>query len=132
EAEGLTIEWRQGDAEALPFEDARFDRVVSTFGHMFAPRHQQTADEMARVCRPGGTIVTATWVPDGVVGELFAVSGSFMPPPPADAQPPVWWGKEDYVRNRFAAVASDFSFERLVNTVEWESVDSFADFFMGN
>src|SRR5690606_8079010 len=64
-AEGLDIDWREGDAEDLPFEDGSFDRVFSTFGHMFAPRHQRTADEMARVCRKGGAIVTATWLPDG-------------------------------------------------------------------
>ncbi len=67
-AEGLEIEWREGDVEALPFEDGQFDCVFSTFGHMFAPRHQRTASEMARVCRTGGTIVTATWTPESTVG----------------------------------------------------------------
>lgn len=129
-AEGLSIDFREGDAEALPFEDASFDRVVSTFGHMFAPRHQQTADEMARVCRRGGAIVTATWTPEGIVGEIFKAGASFMPPPPEGASPPVLWGREDYVRERFARVATSFAFERHVNRIEWESVDSFADFFM--
>ena len=73
DAEGLTIEWREGDAENLPFPDGRFDRVFSTFGHMFAPRHQRTADEMARVCRLGGAIVTATWLPTGTVGDVFKI-----------------------------------------------------------
>ena len=128
--QGLAIDWREGDAEDLPFEDASFDRVVSTFGHMFAPRHQRTADEMARVCRPGGAIVVATWTPEGVAGDLFAAGAPFMPPPPPEAQPPILWGREDYVRERFARVARNFSFERQVNWVEWDSVEGFADFFM--
>jgi ubiquinone/menaquinone biosynthesis C-methylase UbiE len=129
-AEGLEIDWREGDAEDLPFEDQRFDRVLSTFGHMFAPRHQRTAEEMARVCRRGGTIVTATWVPDGSVGEIFQVMASVMPPLPEYASPPIWWGREDYVRERFAAVATGFEFERHVNRIEWESVEAWTDFFM--
>jgi ubiquinone/menaquinone biosynthesis C-methylase UbiE len=130
EAEGLAIEWREGDAENLPFEDGSFDRVVSTFGHMFAPRHQRTAEEMARVCRTGGAIVTATWTPEGAAGDLFKASGSFMPPPPDYAQPPILWGREDHVRQLFAGVATSFAFERHVNRIEWESVESFAAFFM--
>ena len=129
-AEGLSIEWREGDAENLPFEDEQFDRVLSTFGHMFAPRHQRTADEMARVCRNGGTIVTATWTPEGSVGDVFRIAGSFMPPPPDYASPPIFWGGEDYVRERFAAHATGFQFERHVNWIEWDSLESFSDFFM--
>ena len=131
-AEGLTIEWREGDAENLPLADGSFDRVLSTFGHMFAPRHQQTADQMARVCRRGGAIVTATWTPEGTVGELFKVSASYMPPPPDYASPPPLWGREDHVRELFNGVATGFAFERHVNRIEWESVDGFADFFMAH
>jgi SAM-dependent methyltransferase len=76
------IEWVEGDAEELPFEDASFDRVLSTFGHMFAPRHQPVADEMIRVCQRGGAIVTATWTAEGVFGAISAASAPFMPPPP--------------------------------------------------
>jgi SAM-dependent methyltransferase len=129
-AEGLEIEWREGDAEALPFEDGEFDRVLSTFGHMFAPRHGQTASEMARVCRKGGTIVIATWTPEGTVGEVFRASASFMPPPPDYASPPTLWGDEDHVRKQFAGLATSFEFERHVNTIEWDSMDEWADFFM--
>ena len=128
--EGLEIEWREGDAETLPFEDGRFDRVLSTFGHMFAPRHQRTADEMVRVCRQGGAIVTATWTPEGTVGEIFKVSASYMPPLPDYALPPILWGGEDHVREMFAGAATGFEFERHVNRIEWESIESFADFFM--
>jgi SAM-dependent methyltransferase len=129
-AEGLRIEWREGDAEDLPFENGHFDRVLSTFGHMFAPRHKQTAAEMARVCRSGGAIVTATWLEEGSVGELFRTSFSFMPPPPDYASPPILWGREDHVREVFAGVAKGFEFERHVNRIEWESVEAFADYFM--
>lgn len=129
-AEGLAIEWREGDAENLPFDNGRFDRVLSTFGHMFAPRHEQTASEMARVCRPGGVIVTATWLQDGSVGEVFKISGAYQPPPPDYAQPPILWGREDHVREMFAGVATSIEFERHVNRIEWESVEAFADFFM--
>lgn len=130
--EGLKIEWREGDAENLPFAAESFDRVFSTFGHMFAPRHQRTADEMARVCRRGGAIVTATWTPEGVVGELFKVGASYMPPPPDYATPPPLWGREDHVRELFDRVATGFEFERHVNRIEWESVEAFADFFMAH
>lgn len=130
QAEGLDIDWREGDAENLPFDAGAFDRVTSTFGHMFAPHHQRTADEMARVCRPGGVIVIATWTPDGTVGDVFKTSASFMPPLPPDASPPILWGTEDYVRERFTPAATGFAFERRQNWIEWESLDSFADFFM--
>ena len=129
-AEGLAIDWHEGDAEALPFNDASFDRVLSTFGHMFAPRHQRTAAEMARVCRPGGVLVTATWTPEGVVGELFRATGPYMPPPPDYASPPSLWGREDHVRELFGSVATAFQFERHVNWIEWDSLEGFADFFM--
>lgn len=129
-AEGLAIEWREGDAENLPFENGRFDRVFSTFGHMFAPRHQRTASEMARVCRSGGAIITATWLEDGSVGDVFRATGTYMPPPPDYASPPILWGREDHVRAMFAGVAKSFEFERHVNRIEWASVEAFADYFM--
>jgi ubiquinone/menaquinone biosynthesis C-methylase UbiE len=130
EAEGLHIDWREGDAENLPFDQGSFDRVLSTFGHMFAPRHQRTANEMARVCRRGGAIVTATWLDDGSVGEIFNVSASYMPPMPDYALPPILWGREEHVRELFARAATRFEFERHVNRIEWESVEGWADFFM--
>jgi ubiquinone/menaquinone biosynthesis C-methylase UbiE len=131
-AAGLEIEWREGDAENLPFEDGSFDRVLSTFGHMFAPRHQRTAQEMARVCQPGGTIVTATWTPEGVFGDLSKAAAPYMPPPPDYASPPALWGRDEHVRELFGGVAIGFEFERHVNRIEWESVEAFADFFMAH
>ncbi|MCL4852697.1 MAG: methyltransferase domain-containing protein [Bryobacteraceae bacterium] len=130
EAEGLEMEWREGDAENLPFEDGSFDRVLSTFGHMFAPRHKRTAEEMARVCRGGGAIVTATWTPEGTVGHIFKVSAAYMPPPPGYALPPILWGSEEHVRELFAGIAAGFEFERHVNIIQWDSLDAWTDFFM--
>ena len=128
--EGLDIDWQEGDAENLPFESGQFDRVLSTFGHMFAPRHRRAADEMARVCRKGGAIVTATWTPEGTVGAVFKASAAYMPPPPDYASPPTKWGTEDHVRELFAGVATDFEFERLINWIEWDSIEVGTDFFM--
>src|SRR5919106_6716605 len=85
----VEIEFVEGDAQELPFGDASFDRVLSTFGHMFAPNHRRAADEMARVSRGGGAIVTATWTPEGVAGEVFKASAAYMPPPPDYASPPI-------------------------------------------
>jgi SAM-dependent methyltransferase len=130
ETEGLEIEWVEGDAEELPFEDGSFDRVLSTFGHMFAPRHEQTADEMIRVCGQGGRIVTATWTAEGVFGAISAAAASYMPPPPDFASPPVLWGSEEYVRERFASVATGIELGRHLNWIEDDSVESFADLFM--
>lgn len=129
EGEGLSITWVEGDAEELPFEDDSFDRVLSTFGHMFAPRHEKTAAEMARVCAPGGMIVTATWDPDGVVGEFFRTSSEYAPPPPDFASSPMEWGTEEHVRQMFGS-ADDVTFERATNVIEWDSIEGFADYFL--
>ena len=127
---GVEVEWVEGDAEELPFEDGTFDRVLSTFGHMFAPRHQRVADEMARVCGEGGAIVTATWTPEGVTGGIFRASAAYMPPPPDYASPPILWGTEEHVREMFGSAASAFEFERHVNTIEWDSIEGWTDYFM--
>jgi SAM-dependent methyltransferase len=130
EAEELEIDWVEGDAEQLPFENGSFDRVLSTFGHMFAPRHQRTADELARVARKGGAIVTAAWTPEGTVGHLIRAGGPYMPPPPDYASPPFLWGSEEHVRELFREVATGFEFERHTHWVEADSVEAWADFFM--
>ena len=127
----VEIEWVEGNAEQLPFADDSFDRVFSTFGHMFAPRHRLVADEMARVIGPGGVIATATWLPDGNVGKFFGTVGKYMPPPPDFAEPPLLWGSEDHVREMFPA-ATGYEFEREVTTVEWESVPSWFEYFSAN
>ena len=101
EAEGLELDWVEADAENLPFEDESFDVVMSCIGAMFAPHHQAVADEMVRVCRPGGTIGLLSWTPEGMLGALFRTIGPFAPPPPAGAQPPPLWGSEDHLRGLF-------------------------------
>jgi len=128
-AAGVEIEWVEGDAEDLPFEDGSFDRVFSTFGHMFAPRHRRVADEMARVCAPGGAIGISCWTPDGTVGELFVRTAPYQPPPPDFASPPALWGTETYVREMFPD-ARGYEFEQHSASIEWESVEGFADYFM--
>lgn len=128
-AEGLEIAWVEGDAENLPFESGVFDRVFSTFGHMFAPRHQRTADEMARVCSEGGVVALCCWTPEGASGEVMRAAGSYMPPPPDFASPPMLWGTEDHVRAMFASTASDFEFEHHATIIEAESIDAFLDLF---
>jgi ubiquinone/menaquinone biosynthesis C-methylase UbiE len=94
---GVELEWREADAEALPFGDAEFDVVTSCFGVMFAPNHQAAADEMLRVCRRGGTIGLINFTPDGAGGEFFQILGRYAPPPPPGAQPPLLWGREAHV-----------------------------------
>ena len=101
EAAGVELEWVTADAEDLPFEDASFDAVISSIGVMFAPFHQKAADELVRVCRPGGTIGLLSWTPEGMLGALFRMMGPFAPPPPAGAQAPPLWGSEDHVRELF-------------------------------
>jgi ubiquinone/menaquinone biosynthesis C-methylase UbiE len=91
---GVEVDWVEADAQELPFPDATFDRVISTFGAMFAPDHARAAAELVRVCRPGGRIAMTTWVNDGFAGELFTLTGSFLPPPPPGVQPPSLWGVE--------------------------------------
>lgn len=103
EAEGLALEWVEADAEHLPFGDASFDVVMSSIGAMFAPHHQETADELVRVCRPGGTIGLLSWTPDGMIGALFRTMGPFVPPPPPGAQSPPLWGSEEHVADLFGA-----------------------------
>ena len=98
EVQGVTLEWVQADAERLPFGDASFDVVMSAIGVMFAPDHQQAADELVRVCAPGGTLGLLSWTPTGMLGALFRTMAVFAPPPPPGAQAPPLWGSEEHVR----------------------------------
>jgi SAM-dependent methyltransferase len=101
ESEGLDLEWVEADAENLPFEDESFDVVMSSIGVMFAPHHEASSAEMARVCRPGGTIGLLSWTPEGMIGALFRTMGPFAPPPPPGAQPAPLWGSEEHLRGLF-------------------------------
>jgi SAM-dependent methyltransferase len=124
---GVEVEWVEGDAEALPFDSALFDRVSSVFGAMFAPRHQQTADELVRVTRAGGRIAVAAWTPEGLNGQMFKTLGAHLPPPPAELKPPVLWGDEEHIRDLFSDSNLELSFERHTIAVAWDSVESWVD-----
>ena len=124
---GVEIEWVEGDAEALPFEDASFDRVSSVFGVMFAPRHRRAAGELVRVARPGGRIAIAAWTPEGLNGQMFKTLAGHLPAPPPELQPPVLWGSETHVRELFPDPALELRFERPTLAVEWESVEVWID-----
>jgi SAM-dependent methyltransferase len=120
---GVEVEWIVGDAEELPFPDASFDRVVSSFGTMFAPRHQRAADELVRVARPGAVIGVTAWTPEGLNGELFKTLGAHLPSPP-ELEPPVRWGDEAYVRDLFSGPGLEVSCERRAISVSRESVEA--------
>ena len=121
----VEVDWIVGDAQAMPFEDDSFDRVISIFGHMFAPDHRASAEELKRVCRPGGRIAIACWTPEGTLGQMFKRMSQFAPPPPDGAQPPVLWGTEEHVRE---LLGDDARFER--HHVEWTdtSAEAYAEF----
>ena len=101
EAEGLDIEWVIADAERLPFESESFDVVMSTIGVMFAPHHEKAADELVRVCRPGGTIGLLSWTPEGMLGALLRTMKPFAAPPPPGVQSPPLWGSEEHLAELF-------------------------------
>jgi ubiquinone/menaquinone biosynthesis C-methylase UbiE len=109
------IEWVQGDAQALPFADRSFDVVLSTFGCMFAPDHEQAARELQRVRKPGGRIAVASWTPEGAIGDFLATIARHAPPPPGAASP-LLWGTEPHLDHLFAGLA--LTFRRAV--VRWE------------
>ena len=120
----VEVEWVEGDAQELPFDDASFDRVISTFGHMFAPDHKRTAEEMLRVCRPEGTIAVACWTPEGAIGRMFRTVAELVPPPPGT--PAILWGTEEHQRE----LLGDGEFERHEIVWEDESVESYAQFML--
>jgi SAM-dependent methyltransferase len=135
----VELEWVEGDAQELPFEDASFDRVLSVFGHMFAPDHERTAAEMKRVCRNGGAIGICCWTPQGSIGKMFRAIGELVPPP-AGTVPPILWGTEEHVhallgdagRAEAPGVAGCAPIEFQRGEVEWRdpSVESYADFML--
>lgn len=122
-AAGVEVSWVEADAQALPFADASFDRVTSTFGAMFAPDHRLAAAELTRVCRPGGRIAMTTWVNGGFVGEMFKLTGSFMPPPPPGVEPPPLWGIEAHVTEVFSAAGVSAAIARETVNIDFPSVE---------
>jgi SAM-dependent methyltransferase len=109
--EGLSVQFDEGDAEKLPYEDGVFDTVITMFGAMFAPRPELTAAELKRVCRPGGVIAMANWTPAGFVGQMFKIVASHVPPPPG-VPSPLLWGNEEVVRERLSEGTSSLETTR--------------------
>ena len=129
-AAGAELEWQPADAEHLPFDDESFDVVMSSIGVMFAPHHQIAADELIRVCRPGGTIGLLSWTPEGAIGALFRTMGPFAPPPPPGASPPPLWGSLDHVRELLGERAEITSAEReLLDVTVFAHSSDFAQHF---
>jgi ubiquinone/menaquinone biosynthesis C-methylase UbiE len=130
EAAGLTLDWREADAEALPFAVDEFDATISCVGVMFAPHHQASADELVRVTRPGGTIGLLSWTPEGFIGEMFATMKPYVAPPPAGAQPPPLWGREDHVRELFGDRVVDVVAQKQSARIDrFGTAGEFRDFF---
>jgi 2-polyprenyl-3-methyl-5-hydroxy-6-metoxy-1,4-benzoquinol methylase len=128
--EGLDITWETADAEALPYPDGEFDVVMSAIGVMFAPHHQQAADELVRVCRPGGTIGLLSWTPDGFLGEMLRTMKPYAPPPPPGAQPAPLWGDEAHVRALLGDRVTDVVARRRTITVDgFPTAHAWRDFF---
>ncbi|MBJ7331635.1 MAG: methyltransferase domain-containing protein [Solirubrobacteraceae bacterium] len=121
--EGVQVEWLEGDAADLPLPSTAFDRVVSTFGAMFAPEHARAAAELVRICRPGGRVAMTTWVNDGFVGEMFALSGGFLPAPPEGTQTPPQWGLRTHIEEMFGAAGVTPQIERRTVEFAFGSVD---------
>lgn len=126
---GVTIELLEGDAEALPFDDASFDVVISTFGCMFAPHHHVAAEEIARVLRPGGRTCICSWTPEGAIGEFFRTVAGHLPPPPPDFSPPPLWGTTDHVRRLFEGTGVELEFEREDVEMVFDSPEEMLDVY---
>ena len=127
-AERLTITFREADAEALPFPDASFDVVVSTFGVMFTPNQDKAAAELARVCRPGGKIGLANWTPQGFIGQLFKTLGKHLPPP-AGVKSPALWGTTARLQEMFGGRASEIVAEPRMFVFRYRSPEHWLDVF---
>jgi ubiquinone/menaquinone biosynthesis C-methylase UbiE len=127
-AEGLSVEFREADAEALGFVDGSFDVVVSTFGVMFAPDHDKAAAELVRVCKRGGKIGLANWTPEGFIGQLFKVLGKYLPPP-AGTKPPPLWGSRARVTEMFGPASLSIKAESRMFAFRYRSPEHFVEVF---
>src|SRR5436190_3195678 len=127
-AEGLTIEFREADAEALPFADGSFDTVVSTFGVMFTPNQDKAAAELLRVCKSGGKIGLANWTPEGFIGQVFKTLGKYLPPP-AGAKSPALWGTQARLTEMFGTAAASIKAEKRNFAFRYRSPEHFLDVF---
>jgi SAM-dependent methyltransferase len=127
-AERVDVSFQVADAEALPFADASFDAVLSTFGVMFSPDHRKAASELARVCRPGGRIGLANWTPEGFIGQLFKTLGRHLPPPPG-VQSPSLWGLEQHLQSIIGDRATAIVVTRRLFNFRYRSAAHFIDVF---
>ena len=128
EAEGLKIKFQIADAEDLPFPDASFDAVVSTFGGMFSPDQDRTAEELVRVCKPGGRVGLANWTPEGFIGQMFKTIGKYLPPPTGVKSPAIW-GTRSWVETTFRAAASMIAAEPRLFVFRYRSAQHFLEIF---
>jgi len=127
-AEHLTIEFREADAEALPFADASYDVVLSTFGVMFTPDQEKAASELARVCRSGGKIGLANWTPQGFIGQLFKTIGKHLPPP-AGVKSPALWGTPARLEEMFGSQAAEIAAEPRMFVFRYRSPEHWLEIF---
>ena len=127
-AEGLPLEFKVADAEALPFANAAFDVVVSTFGVMLTPDQDKAATELLRVCKSGGKIGLANWTPEGFIGQLFKTLGKYLPPP-AGAKSPALWGTPSRITEMFGATTTSIKAERRHFTFRYRSPEHFLEIF---
>jgi ubiquinone/menaquinone biosynthesis C-methylase UbiE len=125
---GVAVEFVEGDAEALPYDDESFDVIISVVGVQFAPRHDVVARELARVVRPGGRIVLASWTPRGFIGQFLKTVAPRLPKPPEGASPPPLWGDEEHVRKLFAGAGVQFKFQRRHTDFSYGSAPGFVDY----
>ena len=127
-AEGLNIEFKVADAEELPFADASFDTVISTFGVMFTPNQERAAAELLRVCKSGGQIGLANWTPEGFIGHLFKTLGKYLPPPPP-TKSPMLWGTRERLTELFGSAATWIKTEPRIFNFRYCSDEHFLDVF---
>ena len=128
-AQRAELEWMEADAERLPFDDEEFDVVTSSFGAMFAPNHRAVADQMLRVCRPGGTIGMLNFTSEGLAADLFGVLAPYAPPPPPGALLPVLWGSEGHVRELFGDRVESMEMKREEYTEQAGSPEEYLELF---
>jgi ubiquinone/menaquinone biosynthesis C-methylase UbiE len=127
---GAELEWREADAEALPFADDSFDVTLSTVGVMFAPHHEPAADELVRVTKSGGRIALISWTPEGFIGQMFKTMKPYAPPLPEGAQPAPLWGDEQHVRDLFGDRVTDVEAVRQTVVIDhFDTGEEFRDYF---
>jgi SAM-dependent methyltransferase len=129
--EGLDVDFKEGDAEDLPFQDASFDAVLSVVGVMFTPDQERAASELLRVCRSGGKIALANWTPSSFVGDMFRTVAAYAPPP-AGVKPPGLWGTEERLRELFGLEITHLQTRLRTFFFRFRSAEELAGFFRVN